>query len=134
MLPAISANQLVLIEDFGVNVPFDGLVLLRIGGLSTEAGIGPERNVAFSVENGQVVAVHQCDRASTLYELELPLYAEPATNTLLYWGGWVSGDPKALRADLGVSGDMMRATRDQLDIPDVAAIEVADLYGFKVDA
>jgi len=128
----VSATQLVLIEDFGVNVPFDGLVLLRIGGLSGGAGIGPERNIAFSCENGQVTAVHQCDRTSALYELETPIYLETESETPSYRAAWVSGNPKALRADLGVSDYIMRETRDRLVFGSaVSVVEVANLYSFK---
>jgi len=142
-MPTIQATQSVGVEDFGVNVPFDGLVVLRIDGdcgvtpgcagdSFNFVGLGSELNLVISVDNGEVVAAHFADLDSIVYEVEMPAFLEPSSSGARYFAGWVGGDARQLRADLGVCGVIERATRTLISVPDVASIEVAGLFGYRV--
>lgn len=130
-MPSVQALQPVTIDDFGLNTLFNGLIILRSDDAGGLAGLSPVQNLAFSVSDGAVVAVHQCDRASVVHKLNLPISIAASSATMRYYGDWIAGDAKALRADLGVSGAIADASI-RLNIPNSSTVEVAGLYGYKV--
>jgi hypothetical protein len=131
-MPTVQATQSVTIDDFGITTLFNGLIILRTDEASTLAGISPVKNICFSVDNGVVVAAHQCDRTSAVYKLTMPIVIGPASSVLRYYGAWIAGVAKALRADLGVSDSIQQDTVTRLNIPNISTIEVAGLYGYKI--
>lgn len=134
-MPSLSSVSPIFIDDLGVSVPFAGLILLKSGsatGMSGLSGIGAVRNIALTVEQGLMTKAHLCDQSSALFELPNPVQLEPSSPTLKYLVGWLAGDSKRLRADLGPSAAFERVPRTVVTIPSQSVLDVASLYAFRV--